>query len=69
MYFQALFELVYDQPISKSNGKHPYKVNLQGRQKIEDLDIQVALYDEDGIKDVSVVEEMPESTFGPGGEK
>ena len=52
---EALFELVYDQPITKSNGKHPYKVNLQGRQQIDELDIQVALYDEDGIKDVAVI--------------
>jgi hypothetical protein len=61
---EALFELVYDQPITKSDGKHPYKVNLQGKQKIDDLDIQVALYDDDGIKDVSVIPEeelMPDA--------
>ena len=27
---EALFELIYDQPIMKTNGKYPYKVNLQG---------------------------------------
>ena len=59
---EALFELIYDQPLSKSNGKHPYNVNLQGHQKIDELDIQVALYDEDGIKDVAVIaNEQPES--------
>jgi len=54
---EAIFELVYDQPIMKTNGKYPYKVNLQGRQEIDDIDIQVALYDEDGIADVAVIDE------------
>ena len=54
---EALFELIYDQPIMKMNGKYPYKVNLQGKQQIEDVDIQVALYDEDGIADVAVIDD------------
>ena len=54
---EALFELIYDQPIMKMNGKYPYKVNLQGKQEIEDVDIQVALYDEDGIADVAVIDD------------
>ena len=55
---EALFELIYDQSITKSNGKYPYKVNLKGRQDIEDVDIQVALYDEDGIADVAVINDQ-----------
>ena len=54
---EALFELIYDQSITKSGGKYPYKVNLKGRQDIEDVDIKVALYDEDGIADVAVINE------------
>ena len=57
---EALFELIYDQSITKSNGKYPYKVNLKGRQDIEDVDIKVALYDEDGIADVAVISEQQE---------
>ena len=57
---EALFELIYDQSITKSNGKYPYKVNLKGRQDIEDVDIQVALYDEDGIADVHVINDKVE---------
>ena len=54
---EALFELIYDQSITKSGGKYPYKVNLKGRQDIEDVDIKIALYDEDGIADVAVINE------------
>jgi hypothetical protein len=56
----ALFELIYDQPLMKQNGKYPYKVDLQGRQKIDDVDIQVALYDEDGIKEVQMIHDDEE---------
>jgi hypothetical protein len=54
---EALFELVYDEPMSKSDGKHPYHVNLQGRQPIEELDFKVSLYDSDGISDVQVIQD------------
>ena len=43
--------------MSKSDGKHPYHVNLQVRQPIEELDFKVSLYDSDGISDVQVIQD------------
>ena len=60
---EALFELVYDEPMSKSDGKHPYHVNLQGKQPIEELDFKVSLYDSDGISDVQVIQEQDEQNI------
>ena len=57
---EALFELVYDEPMTKSDGKHPYHVNLQGRQPIEELDFKVSLYDSDGISNVQVIQDKQE---------
>ena len=57
---EAVFELVYDEPMSKTDGKHPYHVNLQGRQPIEELDFKVSLYDSEGISNVQVIQDAEE---------